>query len=123
MEYNSDDIKDMFTTLKQYGYGYTQYNHKNGKCTINTNVLLETIEKQVKEEGMHLVNLFTTVSGCFIEKLIYTNASDYIIKNICEEIKEDGLLNDTNKINGVLEVLKARGYRYKVVDDTPQFRL
>lgn len=82
MGYNSDDIKDMFTTLKQYGYDYTQYSHKNGKCTINTNVLLETIEKQIKEKGMHLVKLFTTVSGCFIEKLIYTNASDYIIKNI-----------------------------------------
>ena len=58
------------------------------------------------EEEMHLVKLFTPVSGEFIEKVIYTNAPDYVIKNIC-----------------VLDVLKARGYKYKTVDNIPQFGL
>lgn len=123
MEYNLESINEMLSTLRQYGYEYTQYSHKNGKCTINTNILLKVLEKQISEEGMHLVKIFTHVSGCSIEKLIYTNASDYVIKNICEQIEEDGLLNDANKIKGVLEVLKARGYKYKVVDDISQFGL
>lgn len=75
------------------------------------------------EEEMHLVKLFTPVSGEFIEKVIYTNAPDYVIENICDEIEEDGILNDVNKINGVLDVLKARGYKYKTVDNIPQFGL
>lgn len=75
------------------------------------------------EEEMRLVKLFTPVSGEFIEKVIYTNASDYVIKNICDEIEEDGILNDIHKINGVLDVLKARGYKYKIIDNMPQFGL
>lgn len=122
MEYNLENINEMISTLRRYGYEYTQYNHKNGKCTINTNILLKVLEKQISEEGMHLVKIFTSVSGCPIEKLIYTNASDYVIKNICEQIEEDGILDDTNKINGVLEVLKARGYKHKIVEDMFQFR-
>ena len=43
--------------------------------------------------------------------------------DICDEIEEDGILNDVNKINGVLDVLKARGYKYKTVDNIPQFGL
>lgn len=121
MEYNSESINEMYSTLKQYGDEYTEYSHKNGKCIINTDILLKVLEKQISEEGMHLVEIFTHVSGCPIEKLIYTNASDYVIKNVCEQIEEDGLLNDTNKLKGVLEVLNARGYKYKLVDNMSQF--
>ena len=122
MEYNSDNIKDMISTLKDYGYTYTKYEHKNGECTINTKLLLEIIEKQIEEEGMHLVNLITIVSGkTAIEKLIYTNAPDFVIRNIFEEIKKDGILDYKNKINGILDVLKARGYKYKTVDNMPKF--
>ena len=81
------------------------------------------MENIMIEEEMRLVKLFTPVSGEFIEKLIYTNASDYVIKHICEEIEEDGILSNINKINGVLEVLKARGYKYKTVDNISQFGL
>lgn len=121
MKYN-ESINEMIFCLRQYGYEYTQYSHKNGKCTINTNILLEVLEKQISEEGMHLVKIFTLVSGCPIEKPIYTNASDDVIKNICEQIEEDGLLNGTDKINGVLKVLNARGYKI-IVTDTPKFRV
>lgn len=122
MEYNKS-INEMISILRQHGDGYTQYSHKNGKCTINTNILLKVLEKQISEEGMHLVKIFTFVAGYPIEKLIYTNASNDVIKNICEQIEEDGLLNGTDKIYGVLDVLKARGYKYKTVDNMSQFRL
>lgn len=122
MEYN-ESINEIISTLRQHGDEYTQYSHKNGKCTINTNILLKVLEKQISEEGMHLVKLFTFVSGYPIEKLIYTNASNDVIKNICEQIEEDGLLNGTDKIYGVLDVLKARGYKYKTVNNMSQFRL
>lgn len=118
MIYNSESIKDMISCLKKDGYEYTSYTHKNGTCDINTNILLKALEKQVVEENMHLVKLFIANT---IETLIYTNASDYIIKTICKEIKEDGLLKDKDKINGVLEVLKARGYKYQTINDIPQF--
>lgn len=122
MEYDSDNIKDMISTLKKYGYEYTEYNHRNGKSTIDTNILLEIMKKQVEEEGMRLVKLFSDIPHfASIEKLIYTNASDLVIENICEDIKKDGLLDDENKINGVLDVLKARGYKYKTVDNIHQF--
>lgn len=86
-----NSIKDMISSLKQ-----------DGSCAIDSNILLEALETQVKEKEMHLVKLFA--------ELIYTNASDHVIESICEEIKEDGLLDDIDKINGILEVLKARGY-------------
>lgn len=122
MAYDSDSIKDMISSLKRYGYGYTEFKHKGGVCSINTSILLDALETQVKEEGMHLVKLFTFVTDDTLDrKLIYTNAPDYVIESICKEIKEDGLLDNTNKINGILDVLKARGYKYKTVDDIPEF--
>lgn len=111
-----NSIKDMISSLKQYG-----------SCAIDSDVLLEALETQVKEEmlvkeEMHLVRLFAAVSDDISdEKLIYTNAPDHVIESICEDIKRDGLLDNTNKINGILEVLKARGYKFKTVDDMPQF--
>ncbi len=123
MSYNSESINEMFSTLKQYGYGYTEYSHKNGKCSINTDILLKAMKKQIEEEGMHFVKLFIPISDFFIEKLVYINAPDYIIKQICDEIERDGLLEDAKKINAVLDILKARGYKYKIVDDIPQFRV
>lgn len=121
-KYN-ESINEMILCLRQYGYEYTQYSHKNGKSTINTNILLEALESQISEEGMHLVKIFTFVFGCPIEKLIYTNASDDVIINICNQIKEDNLLNDTDKINGVLKVLIDRGYKYKIVTGIFTYRV
>ena len=65
MAYNSDSVDDMIFTLKKYGYGCTEYKHRNGKCSINTDTLLKTLEKQIKEEGMHLVELFVSYDGVF----------------------------------------------------------
>lgn len=121
-KYN-ESINEMILCLRQYGYEYTQYSHKNGKCTINTSILLEALESQISEERMHLVKIFTFIFGCPIEKLIYTNAPDDVIINICNQIKEDDLLDEENKINGVLEVLSARGYKYKIVGCIPQYRV
>ena len=50
MAYNSDSVDDMISALKKHGYGYTEYTHKNGKCSINTDILLKILEKQIKEE-------------------------------------------------------------------------
>ena len=52
MANNSDSIDDMISTLKKHGHEYTEYNHKNGRCYINTDTLLKTLEKQIEEE-MH----------------------------------------------------------------------
>ena len=61
--YNLDSVDYMISTLKKHGYEYTEYNHKNGKCSINTDILLKILEKQIKEEGMHLVELFVSYDG------------------------------------------------------------
>ena len=121
MECN-ESINEIISTLRQHGYEYTQYSHKNGKSTINTNILLEVLEKQISEEGMHLVKIFTFAAGYNIEKLINTNASDDVINNICGQIEEDGLLNGIDKFDGILKVLNARGYK-TIVIDTPKFRI
>ena len=38
MAYDSENIEDMISILKKSGYKYTSYNHKNGSCSINTNI-------------------------------------------------------------------------------------
>ena len=125
MAYNSDSVDDMIFTQKKHGYRYTEYNHKNGQCSINTDTLLKILEKQIKEEGMHLVELFVSYDGVFektfVKKLIRTNAPNHIIKSICDDIKNDGILNRTNGIDGILGVLKSRGYNYKIIEDIPRF--
>ena len=52
MVYSSDSVDDMISILKKHGYGYTEYSHKNGKCSINTDTLLKILEKQIKEEDV-----------------------------------------------------------------------
>ena len=121
MKYNKS-INDMISTLRQHGNEYTQYSHKNGKSTINTNILLKVLEKQISEEGMHSVKIFTFVAGYPIEEVFNTNASDDVINSICEQIEGDGLLNNIGRINCVLKVLKARGYKV-IITDPPKFRV
>ena len=55
------------------------------------------------------------------KKLIQTNAPNHIIRSICDDIKNDGILNRTNGIDGILGVLKSRGYNYKIIEDIPRF--
>lgn len=50
MAYDSENIEDMISILKKSGYKYTSYNHKNGSCSINTNILLDAIEKKNKKQ-------------------------------------------------------------------------
>lgn len=125
MAYNSDSVDDMICTLKEYGYGCTEYRHRNGNSFINTDILLKTLEKQIKEEGMHLVELFVSYDGVFektfVKKLIRTNAPNHIIKSICDDIKNDGILNRINGIDGILGVLESRGYNYQIIEDIPRF--
>lgn len=117
-----ESINKMISTLRQHGNEYTQYSHKNGKCTINTNILLKVLEKQISEEEMHLVKIFTSVAGLRISEVFNTNASDDVINNICEQIEGDGLLNGIDKFNCILKVLNARGYK-AIITDMPEFRV
>ncbi len=50
MTYDSENIEDMVSILKKSGYKYTAYNHKNGSCSINTNILLDAIEKKNEKQ-------------------------------------------------------------------------
>lgn len=97
--------------------------NKNKECDESiTNILLKVLEKQISEEGMHLVKIFTSVEGLQISEVFNTNASDDVINNICEQIEGDDLLNGIDKFNCILKVLNARGYK-AIITDMPEFRV
>ena len=62
-----------------------------------------------------------TLDSSEVSTLVYTNAPDDIVKNVCEDIKNDGILNRSNGINGIIGVLVARGYECVILDNIPRY--
>lgn len=51
----------MIDVIKRSGYeDYTKYEHKNGTCSINTEMLIKALEYEIKTKNMHQV--FITVN-------------------------------------------------------------
>lgn len=47
--YDSDNLKCMINCLEEYGYAYTKYEHSNGYCTINSDLLLKQLKLNEQE--------------------------------------------------------------------------
>lgn len=59
-------------------------------------------------------------NGC-IRKLVYTNAPDEIIQNVCADIKNDKQISRADLIGAIMGVLQIRGYECRAVDHIPSF--
>ena len=60
----------------------------------------------------------------YIKEFVYTNASDEVIKNVCEAIMSDNIIDrGYERILTAIEILKLRGYECTKVDNIPQHAL
>lgn len=59
MYYNSDSIEDMIECLDKHKYDYTQYKHKNGYCSINSDILLNQLQLNKQELRAQVIDEFT----------------------------------------------------------------
>lgn len=111
MSYNSDSIQDMIDVLKRSGYeDYTKYEHQNGTCSINTEMLIKALEDALETKNMHQV--FITVNCSWGDReIINTNAPDEVIDGIYNDIKKDDLLHGLEIKDAILDILIRRGYR------------
>ena len=72
-----------------------------------------------------IVELYVIYGGVLdsshVKELVYTNAPDDVIQNICGDIKSDDLISKFNRIESVIKILQIRGYECTVVKDIPRF--
>ena len=45
-----------------------------------------------------------------IHNKVYTNAPDEVIKSICEDVRRDGVLKRGKALDGIVNIIKARGF-------------
>lgn len=74
---------------------------------------------------LRIVELYVIYRGILDDesvcRLVFTNAPDEIIKDICRDIKKDKILNRSNGIAGIIGILKSRGYECHTIDNIPRF--
>lgn len=74
---------------------------------------------------MRLVELYVNYSGTLDEKcvgkLVSTNASDDVIKSVCDDVKSDGIHKRSTAIDAIVKILCARGFECEVMDNIPRF--
>lgn len=56
-----------------------------------------------------------------IHSLIYTDAPDDVISNICSDIERDNIVERNERLKSVRTILRVRGYVCDVVDNIPRF--
>lgn len=64
--YDSDNLKCMIECLEEHRYAYTKYEHKNGYCAINSELLLNQLKLDEKEIRNKTIDEF---AGLLIEIL------------------------------------------------------
>lgn len=110
MAYSVDRISDMIKILKENGRKYTKYEHNNGACSVNTEMLIKALEDGRGAQNMHQVEI--TISGALGDReIINTNAPDDVIEGIYNDIKNDDLIHGLEIKNAILDILIRRGYK------------
>lgn len=63
---------------------------------------------------LRTVELYVNYTGALdddeVRRKISTNAPDEIITKICEDVKQDGIFKRGKAIDGIVNVIKARGF-------------
>ena len=71
------------------------------------------------------VKLYVLYNGVLdtssVEVFVNTNAPDEIIKSVCNDIKNDKILKRCDALDGIVNVLKARGYECDIANFIPAF--
>lgn len=74
---------------------------------------------------MGLVELYVNYSGVLdrecVRKLVHTNAPKDIIQSVCNDVATDGIHKRGAAIEGIINILVARGYECLPVEDVPRF--
>lgn len=56
-----------------------------------------------------------------VKRLIKTDAPDEVIEDVCKDIESDGIFSVKNAAEGIVNVLKARGYKCTDFTSIPEF--
>ena len=90
--YDRDNLQCMIDCLEENRYAYTNYSHRNGCCSINSDLLLKQLKLNEKEIGAKVIDEFAKrlkeeYKPCQeTDKEIYTKVCNRIDK-IAEEMR------------------------------------
>ena len=102
--YDSNNLQDMINVLERYKYNYTKYNHKNGYCSINSDLLLKQLKLNKQE-------IRTQVIDEFVEQLKSDEFQKYTLDMVFETSRD---LSYSQCINAFEEYIDEIAEQMKV---------